>query len=172
MEDTCTKMGLIMKDNGKMISAMELAHIHGLMVDNIQESGKITEKMVEEYIFGQMDHVILVNGKMDQEMVMVLFVGLMEENIKVNGVQEKMKGIGTYYWADGDKYIGEWLDGIRWGKGKFICLDGTIFEQDWNEQQKFDRNNKGTLTKDKKRMIEGEEEEDILMVKTKRPKFG
>jgi hypothetical protein len=29
----------------------------------------------------------------------------------------KIKGFGVFYWPDSDRYVGNWEDGKRWGKG-------------------------------------------------------
>ncbi len=36
-------------------------------------------------------------------------------------------GFGTYTWADGDKYEGEWKEGKFQGKGKYYYSNGSIF---------------------------------------------
>ena len=53
-------------------------------------------------------------------------------------VEGKMNGQGTYVYADGDKYEGEWREDKRHGKGTvtYRGQDGSIVEQyqgDWHE---------------------------------------
>jgi len=39
-------------------------------------------------------------------------------------VNNKPEGWGTYYFANGDRYEGEWVDNNRHGKGKLISHKG------------------------------------------------
>ena len=41
-----------------------------------------------------------------------------------NFVDGKRSGKGTYTWASGDKYIGDWFNGSRTGKGTYIWTSG------------------------------------------------
>lgn len=36
-------------------------------------------------------------------------------------------GMGTLSYADGDKYVGEWKDGKKSGKGELIYINGDKF---------------------------------------------
>jgi hypothetical protein len=40
----------------------------------------------------------------------------------------KMNGKGTYYYADGDKYTGDWVDEQKTGQGVFIWASGNRYE--------------------------------------------
>ena len=40
--------------------------------------------------------------------------------------QDKMMGDGTYYWADGKKYVGSWMDGMMSGRGTLYDADGSV----------------------------------------------
>ena len=40
-------------------------------------------------------------------------------------------GYGTYVWADGDKYVGDWVDGGREGKGTMYYSDGSKYVGDF-----------------------------------------
>ncbi len=42
-------------------------------------------------------------------------------------------GKGTYIWADGGRYEGEWQDDMKHGKGTFTSSDGRRFEQEWHK---------------------------------------
>jgi 1-phosphatidylinositol-4-phosphate 5-kinase len=33
---------------------------------------------------------------------------------------DKRTGFGKYVWANGDKYIGQWLNGVMHGRGAFL----------------------------------------------------
>ena len=46
----------------------------------------------------------------------------------VNGI---MTGSGIYRWANGGSYEGDWVDGKRTGKGVHRLSDGSIYEGDW-----------------------------------------
>jgi len=39
-----------------------------------------------------------------------------------------MNGKGTYYYANGNKYIGDWVDDFRSGQGVFKWSDGGRYE--------------------------------------------
>ena len=41
------------------------------------------------------------------------------------------QGKGTYKWADGTVYEGDWLDGEKHGKGTFKDANGDVYEGDW-----------------------------------------
>jgi hypothetical protein len=45
-------------------------------------------------------------------------------------------GQGTYTWADGRKYIGQFKDGKRHGQGTYTYADGTVEHGIW-EKNKF-----------------------------------
>ena len=40
-------------------------------------------------------------------------------------------GYGTYTWADGDKYVGEYKDGNQHGQGTYTQADGTVDKGIW-----------------------------------------
>ena len=40
-------------------------------------------------------------------------------------------GYGTYTYADGEKYVGEWKDGVQHGQGTFIFANGTVDKGIW-----------------------------------------
>lgn len=44
---------------------------------------------------------------------------------------DKKHGIGSYRWADGRRYVGEWVNSKRNGKGKIIGVDGSEREGIW-----------------------------------------
>ena len=42
-------------------------------------------------------------------------------------------GYGTYVWADGDKYVGDWVDGKKHGKGTLYYTNGEKYEGDFTD---------------------------------------
>lgn len=46
---------------------------------------------------------------------------------------DKKHGFGTYTWADGRKYEGNWAYGKQHGKGKYILPDGGVKAGIWEE---------------------------------------
>lgn len=44
---------------------------------------------------------------------------------------DKKHGFGTFVWADGRKYVGEWKKGKQHGKGTFIKASGESREGEW-----------------------------------------
>ena len=55
-----------------------------------------------------------------------------------------MHGQGTYSYANGDKYVGEWKDDRKNGQGTWTDTNGNKFVGEF----KYDkRNGKGTLTR-------------------------
>ena len=47
-----------------------------------------------------------------------------------------INGHGTFTYASGDEYVGEWRDGKRNGQGTLIWADGTVEKGIW-ENGKF-----------------------------------
>ena len=55
-------------------------------------------------------------------------------------VNDRRHGQGTYYWADGDKYVGSYVNGKRHGQGTYYNKsNNTITKQIWNNGI-FERN--------------------------------
>ena len=48
------------------------------------------------------------------------------------------EGQGTYIWANGDKYIGEYKDGNMNGQGTFTLADGIKFVGGWKNDEPWD----------------------------------
>tara|TARA_B100000686_G_C16570793_1_gene852821 strand:- start:15 stop:683 length:669 start_codon:yes stop_codon:yes gene_type:complete len=46
---------------------------------------------------------------------------------------DKWHGQGTYTWADGDKYVGEWRDGKRHGQGTYTIANGNKYVGEWRD---------------------------------------
>ena len=44
-------------------------------------------------------------------------------------------GYGTYTWASGSKYVGEWKDGKSHGQGTLSMLDGTVYKGIWENDE-------------------------------------
>ena len=55
----------------------------------------------------------------------------------------KANGKGTFTWANGDKYVGDWVNGNRTGKGTFNWVGGNKYVGDFLDNMP---NGKGTLT--------------------------
>jgi len=54
----------------------------------------------------------------------------------VGGVKNgKKHGLGTYTWANGDKYAGEWKNDRRQGQGTYTWDDGTTKTGIWVNQE-------------------------------------
>jgi hypothetical protein len=48
----------------------------------------------------------------------------------------KYNGKGTYYYADGRRYEGEYKDDVRNGKGTYYYADGNKFKEEWNNNER------------------------------------
>ncbi|CAI2379641.1 unnamed protein product [Moneuplotes crassus] len=57
-----------------------------------------------------------------------------EGEIKVS--TGKRHGTGTYKCKDGEKYVGQWVDGNREGKGTYYFASGNQYEGDWMNDKK------------------------------------
>lgn len=44
--------------------------------------------------------------------------------------------IGTFYYGNGERYVGEILNDKRHGKGKLYYPNGDIYDGDWENDQK------------------------------------
>ena len=51
-------------------------------------------------------------------------------------VDDCATGIGTYYFANGDRYEGEWKDGNKDGLGTFYFADGDRAKEEWIEGER------------------------------------
>ena len=65
---------------------------------------------------------------------------------------------GTYTWADGNKYVGEWQDNSFNGQGTYTWADGTKYVGKWQDGR---RNGQGTLTYANGNKYVGEYREDL-----------
>jgi hypothetical protein len=45
----------------------------------------------------------------------------------------KMNGKGTYYFVDGHKYVGDWIDDNRTGQGVFTWANGARYEKEYSQ---------------------------------------
>jgi hypothetical protein len=45
----------------------------------------------------------------------------------------KKHGKGMYQYANGDKYIGDWIDDRRTGQGVFTWINGNRYEKKYSE---------------------------------------
>jgi hypothetical protein len=48
----------------------------------------------------------------------------------------KMHGTGTITFADGEKYIGDWIEGKRTGRGVFTWSDGDRYEGEFKDNER------------------------------------
>lgn len=46
------------------------------------------------------------------------------------------QGLGIFFYRDGGKYEGEWVQNRRHGRGKMIYADGNVYEGDWQEDKR------------------------------------
>ncbi len=46
---------------------------------------------------------------------------------------DKKNGKGTCYFADGDKYVGDWIDENRTGQGVFTWANGDRYEKEYSQ---------------------------------------
>ena len=51
----------------------------------------------------------------------------------------KYHGQGTYTYANGDKYVGEWKDDKRYGQGTFTAADGRVYKGIWENNELVER---------------------------------
>ncbi len=58
----------------------------------------------------------------------------------------KFNGQGTYTYSNGDKYIGEWKEDYKDGQGTYYYSDGAIYNGSWKDDYK---NGQGILTNSK-----------------------
>ena len=56
-----------------------------------------------------------------------------------------MYGQGTYYWTNGDIYVGEWVDDLMQGYGIFTYSDGTKHDGNFIITKSMDREQKSGL---------------------------
>jgi len=49
-------------------------------------------------------------------------------------------GYGTYTWADGSKYVGEYKDGLEHGQGTYTGSDGTVDKGIWKNNKLIEAN--------------------------------
>jgi len=74
----------------------------------------------------------------------------------IDGVKS---GQGTYTWPNGDKYEGEWRDDERYGQGTMIWSDGRKYVGEWKNDKRY---GEGTLTFPNGDTYEGEFKDNTL----------
>ncbi len=50
-------------------------------------------------------------------------------------IDGKQQGQGTFTWANGDRYAGEWRDGKQTGQGTFTSADGSTYVGEWKDDR-------------------------------------
>ena len=50
-------------------------------------------------------------------------------------MNDRQEGFGRIITADGDVYIGNWVDNHSNGKGKYIQADGAYYDGDWEDDK-------------------------------------
>lgn len=58
--------------------------------------------------------------------------------------EDKKHGRGTFFYKNGDRYDGYWVNGLPQGEGRMIYANENIYEGQWHEGK---RNGYGVLTK-------------------------
>ena len=56
-----------------------------------------------------------------------------DETKYVGEVKNGEHGHGTYYYGNGNKYVGQWKDGVQHGKGTYTYLDGSKYVGEWKD---------------------------------------
>ena len=51
--------------------------------------------------------------------------------------QSEREGQGTYTYANGDQYVGEWKKGLRHGKGTFVHANKKVEKGIWKKDKLF-----------------------------------
>ena len=77
-----------------------------------------------------------------KKLSLYIFLGLMFCNV---GFAECIKGVcingyGTYTYANGNKYVGEYKDGKRNGLGTYTFANGTVDKGIWKNNQLIEPN--------------------------------
>ena len=76
----------------------------------------------------------------------------------------KRNGQGTYTYASGSKYVGEWKDDKIHGQGTYTYADGDKYEGEFNEGK---RHGQGTYTTADGKVVKGLFENDVFVPKYK-----
>ena len=76
-----------------------------------------------------------------KKLSLYIFLGLLWCNV---GFAECIKGdctngYGTYTWANGNKYVGEFKDGNWHGQGTYTFADGTVDNGIWENNKLIER---------------------------------
>ena len=68
-----------------------------------------------------------------------------------------VNGKGTFTWADGENYVGEWKDGMFYGQGTYTYANGNKYVGEWMNDMKHGQ---GTYTSASGRIKKGLFEND------------
>ena len=47
-----------------------------------------------------------------------------------------MHGIGSYHWANGSAYYGDWFEDDMHGKGRYFFVNGDIYDGDYDHDKR------------------------------------
>lgn len=64
-------------------------------------------------------------------------LGLMADSTEVIGRMINKNGNGTFQWADGKKYQGEWVDGKQHGVGYYTNANGVSKKGEWSKGKRL-----------------------------------
>ena len=62
--------------------------------------------------------------------------GNLDKEVTLEMIEDGYTGKGTYTWASGNKYVGEYKDGRRHGQGTFTDADGDNYVGEWTNGKK------------------------------------
>ena len=72
---------------------------------------------------------------MANNMVKALTLGLIN-NMSVSWKDDDKHGQGTLTWADGDQYVGDFVNGKRTGQGTYTDVNGNQYIGEWKDGMK------------------------------------
>ncbi len=75
-------------------------------------------------------------GLMDRFLKVISVIMLLKELVILLSISSLNQILGTYLWADGRKYLGQWVNNKMHGKGIFTWPDGRVYEGDYYDDKK------------------------------------
>jgi hypothetical protein len=64
-----------------------------------------------------------------------IYKGAFKNGKKEINLVGKAEGHGEYLWQNGEKYIGEWKNGLKEGKGRWESGNGDFYDGDWKNSK-------------------------------------